>query len=924
MAGENLVRNGGFEEVGSDGKSPLGWSLAVGDHEAVQWQLTPDSHSGRRGVLAESPGSGSISVASSEFEVKPRSTYAMSVWARSDKTADLNIQFDFDSHSAGISHFDARPKIGSEWKQVTGIVPSFPESSTCTVHLRARGVERLFLDEVHVSEVDGNPWFKMCEKTSLSQLRLSPQRPCLYFSEGDLQSLKALIEKEAWAKRNAASILADADERLSRGPYEVPVEVLPTVGEVQEIRRHVPKSLGMAYGLTGDVRYAQKAREALLYLNEIRPEGGLGRRAGEYGYTCGYAAASSAMLYDMVYGSGVFSVEDRQKVESLLRASFDGMRLHQDNTKFHNRAAVCLGAMGAIAFCLQDTELIDWVVNGPYGFHRHMAAVPEDGLWEEGPSYAFMTFGHMGQGGGYVGVAEGAYHAGINLYEEPNLNKLLLTPMNYAFPDMTMSGHGHAGSGDSVVDRASWFVRPYLRTGDRRYGWVLREAYGIRDTGRSRSLWDGAVEVPTEVDYVPEFGTTHFASRGLVMLRTGVEEKAINVLFDYGYTGGHAHPDKMNIALYANGQVQAPDGILLYTVPEAFTYNGQPVGHNTVVVDERCQHPAESQTLRTLLTGGKAQIADAEDTEAYDGVHLRRTVILTGSYVVDFFKVSGEKPHRYDWVYHNLGEMRTDLPLKPHRGSLGMKNGYNHVLDVSKYKTDGPWQVLCRLDGQKADEAVLVQMPGGDLTEVTLGTGRGVFRLKPDEDMPVLLARRFCESTVYTATIEPYRGQPRIQSVERLEASRTGKAVDATTATGLRVATEDGEDTYLMAYDEGPCTFGGVELDGEILALSVDGDGGLRYLQAVKSSSVKAGDLSLTTPSTATVYLEQTGPGSYLVENQGEEEAVLSLAGLHQEAPVVCALDAAGMRGEKVTCTLAGTRLTFSAAPKVRYEITGE
>jgi hypothetical protein len=199
-------------------------------------------------------------------------------------------------------------------------------------------------------------------------------------------------------------------------------------------------------------------------------------------------------------------------------------------------------------------------------------------------------------------------------------------------------------------------------------------------------------------------------------------------------------------------------------------------------------------------------------------------------------------------------------------------------------------------------------MPGGDPTEVTLGTGRGVFRLKPDEDMPVLLARRFCESTVYTATIEPYRGQPRIRSVERLEASRIGKAVD----------------TYLMAYDEGPCTFGGVELDGEILALSVDGDGGLRYLQAVKTHSMKAGDLSLTTPSPATVYLERTGPGSYLVENQGKKEAVLSLAGLHREAPVVCTLDAAGVRGAKVACTLAGTRLTFSAAPKVRYEITGE
>ncbi len=446
----------------------------------------------------------------------------------------------------------------------------------------------------------------------------------------------------------------------------------------------------------------------------------MGRRTGDYGYTCGYAMAGFSLIYDLVYESGVFSGEDREKIENMMRASFLGMKLSPGNMKFHNRAAVCLGGMAAIAFCLQDTDMIDWVLNGTYGFHRHMASVPEDGLWEEGPSYAFMTLGDMSQGAGYMGVAECAYHAGINLYEDPNSQKLLLTPLKYAFPDMTLSGHGHAGAGDSVIDRAFSFVRSYLRTGDPRYGWVLREAYKIGGMDRSESavnLWGGAVEIPKHVDFAPSFGTTHYKNRGQVMLRTGEGERAINVLFDYGYTGGHAHPDKLNIALYANRQIQAPDGILPYTVPECFTYNGMPVGHNTVVVDELAQHPSNAQSLTFLGVTGRVQITDAVDSETYTGVHLRRTLMLTESYLVDFFRAAGERPHRYDWAYHNLGGMSTELSLHPHKGSLGMANGYNHVVDVSKAKTDGPWRVTCTVDEQRPEEAVLVQMPGGEPTQ---------------------------------------------------------------------------------------------------------------------------------------------------------------------------------------------------------------
>ncbi len=407
------------------------------------------------------------------------------------------------------------------------------------------------------------------------------------------------------------------------------------------------------------------------------------------------------------------------------------------------------------------------------------------------------------------------------------------------------------------------------------------------------------------------------------MLRTGEGKEAINVLFDYGYTGGHAHPDKLNIALYANGQVQAPDGILLYTVPEAFTYNGQPVGHNTVVVDELAQHPSDAQSLTFLGVTGCVQIADAVDSEAYTGVHLRRTVILTESYLVDFFRAAGDRPHRYDWVYHNLGGMSTELSLHPHRGSLGMANGYNHVVDVSKAKTDGPWRVTCTADEQRPEEAVLVQMPGGEPTEVIIGSGPGVFRSRPEEPMPVLLARRFCDATVYATTLEPYHGQPRIREVSRIEASHNGMAVDPTEATGLQVERDSGKDFFLMGYNGRQNSFGDIESDGEILAVSIDGEGAPQYLYAVKATAAKVGEFTVGMASPATVYLEQRESGGYVLENQGEASVEVSLGGLLLENPGVYTLDASLKKEKETPSTIEANRLIFTANPKTWYEITG-
>lgn len=110
----------------------------------------------------------------------------------------------------------------------------------------------------------------MCEKTSLSRLRLPSQHPFLFFTEEELQALKETISTEAWAKQNAESILSHAENLVERQGFEVPESWVGGMGTVREVRSHLPKPLAMAYALTGDILFARKAREILLSLCDLR------------------------------------------------------------------------------------------------------------------------------------------------------------------------------------------------------------------------------------------------------------------------------------------------------------------------------------------------------------------------------------------------------------------------------------------------------------------------------------------------------------------------------------------------------------------------------------------------------------------------------------------------------------------------------
>ncbi len=67
----------------------------------------------------------------------------------------------------------------------------------------------------------------------------------------------------------------------------------------------------------------------------------------------------------------------------------------------------------------------------------------------------------------------------------------------------------------------------------------------------------------------------------------------------YGpHGGGHGHPDKLNFVLYSRGQILGVDpGTAAYGVPIQNEWYKSTLAHNTLVVDEENQKPAEGKSL---------------------------------------------------------------------------------------------------------------------------------------------------------------------------------------------------------------------------------------------------------------------------------------------------------------------------------------
>lgn len=325
---------------------------------------------------------------------------------------------------------------------------------------------------------------------------------------------------------------------------------------------------------------------------------------------------------------------------------------------------------------------------------------------------------------------------------------------------------------------------------------------------------------------VLQAGCSLFPSTGFAVLRERLDEQglpprnAVCATLNFGpYGGGHGHPDKLSIVLYAQGKHWFPDfGSCRYGSTEKREWTSQTVSHNTLVVDGISQHPTDAHNPMWPCDSAGRQArafldffhcdevmksASAHCDSVYAGVHLTRTMCLVGDVLFDFYETDSATEHQYDYTLHIDGPLRdTSVPLIPKDGLLGEKCGYQYVSNLRQALTDAHFASSWGEDTGKLHVAV----HGAEATTVIVGEG---ITNNATAKMPMLILRRTCKQTLFAVVARPVtETAPEVQWLD----TGSDQIIAAKTAVG------DTQVLVIFNATGKPVTIDGLRAEGKLAA----------------------------------------------------------------------------------------------------------
>ena len=595
-----------------------------------------------------------------------------------------------------------------------------------------------------------------------------PPHPRLLFTKGDVPEINQRMATHDWARTRFESLKSQANGWLktevtlpprggqwfhyyscprhgarlrTEGPTRhvcpidgevlsgYPYDDVVLMGEHGRLASAV-RTLGIVYQLTGEPRYAGKAREILLAyaakyesypLHNIKGEPKIG--GGKVGPQ---TLDEATWLITIVEGADciwdTLTTEEQKSVERhLLRPATDIIRQHK--MAIHNIQCWKNSAVGLTGLLIGDMKLVDEALNGPSGYFQQMAkGVLGDGAWFEGAwGYHFYTISAVAH------LTEGALHSGIDLYGA-EFKRMFDAPIALAMPNLELPAFNDSHQ-ISVPVQAGLYEIAYARYKDDRYRLVLTRSRRDSDA----ALLAGRDAGASMTEWIP--ASRNFPASGVAVLAAGKGSNATWLCLDYGpHGGGHGHPDKLGFVLYGAGRVIAPDpGTANYGVPIQAGWYRTTIAHNTLTVDGQSQKPAEGKCDAFVATGGFSAVS-ATAGKIYSDVSFRRTIALIGENVVVFIdQVRSTNEHTFDLAYHNVG--RFSEPLPGQAFPVVTNAGYSYFRDAKSTSGLHGFETIFDFGG---DNRVRWAMAGGQPTTFITATGVGAHT---EDRVPLVIAR---------------------------------------------------------------------------------------------------------------------------------------------------------------------------------------
>lgn len=552
-----------------------------------------------------------------------------------------------------------------------------------------------------------------------------------------------------------------------------------------------------ALGPEAGARYLAYPREVLLDYASRYPS------LPEYGKWAGKGKITGQSLEEAVWAIGAcraydgirdhLSAEDRTTIENdLLRGLADhltGQLMH----KIHNIECWHLSALVQLGVILDDDGLIELAVDGETGLTAQFAeGILEDGWWAEGsPTYHYYMLS------GALSAAAALRERRPEFLETRGLRDMLLTPLTMIRPDFSLpatnDGWNSIAYSDGLAQYVGHYEQGYGLWPDERFAQVLATFYG---QGRER-VGEAALAMGPDLEgvSVPDgwpLRPVHPAS-GYAILA----DDHRYLLLKFGlHGGGHGHPDKLQLDLWADGVRVAPDaGSPAYTSPLQGPWIRQTLSHNTISLDHTSQPETEGRLIdfrdpadhdyglidavvgwpedpNEISGRPGAWLREPRRTHvpAYAGAILRRSVIWTPDYFVDQVRVDAPalslgRPVPIELAWHHRGSMIIPSELEPVAdweppGEGDMRDTYAILSDVRRLPHSGPeWHAAWEVEG--VTTRLWARDPAD--TDVLIATTPGN---PPAEPQVTTLRRTVGNEAIFAAVVESGRDPGVVERVD--------------------------------------------------------------------------------------------------------------------------------------------------------------
>lgn len=522
------------------------------------------------------------------------------------------------------------------------------------------------------------------------------EHPRLFFTADQIAKLQERIKTEPSSATAWSNLLASANKAVEREN--------PGLNSLEE--------LSLAYRLTGEKRFAGKARDVLLRECQ-KPNWGepdLLRRDPPWHAGLGTARScfATAVAFDSIYDA--LTAEERKAIAhgivdlGILPALDDWVlgdkRIHALDSMGHNWWSACVFDAGIAALAVMDEEprapgwlkrisdgSVEWFdFAGSLLDNKPATFDPQGGFYESVNYGSFALSQYL-----FFRLAWNHALAAPAAPEIPLLDKVGDFFINADYPNdgklMSLNfGDGNLYSDGSRPVTLLW-ANGYQKP---RYLWYLNELRNAQyREGIDRTTPFGLVYFPGEADFAsrpaaPDLPPSMLYGRmGWATLRSSWDKNATLLAVKSGMTWNHSHADAGSFLLFHRGEYLLIDsGNCSYDRPEYDEYYRQDRAHNVVLFNGAAENPEDTYfgskfpgTVSHLIDAGdlKYVLADATGPTSHLFVRNYRQFLWLGDVILIIDDLKTFEPGQFEWLLHVDGEAkRNGLNLGVTKGAASV------------------------------------------------------------------------------------------------------------------------------------------------------------------------------------------------------------------------------------------------------------